>query len=81
MTESLGPFRSKKQHSTSLDIESLGAFTRPDKALPALDTPRQKRELVCKSCADSYLRQAFHGARRPAGSILDQEAGSTRQSL
>ena len=80
MTESLGPLRSKKQHSTSLDIESLGAFTRPDKALPALDTPRQRRELLCKSCAESYLHQASHGARRPAGSTPDQEAVSTDNS-
>jgi hypothetical protein len=80
MTESLGPLRSKKQHSTSLDIESLGAFTRPDKALPALDTPRQKREPICETCAESYSHHAFHGARRAAGSTPDQEAVSTDNS-
>ncbi|DBB00703.1 TPA: hypothetical protein ACH3X3_002373 [Trebouxia sp. C0006] len=81
MTESLGPLRSKKQHSTSLDIESLGAFTRPDKALPALDAPRQKPPAVkawkCQlalaitqisfCCGSVYLKRALRAVDSTKG--------------
>ncbi|KAL0029246.1 hypothetical protein WJX79_005217 [Trebouxia sp. C0005] len=81
MTESLAPLRSKKQHSTSLDIESLGAFTRPVKVLPAPDTPRQKPPAVkawkCQlalaitqisfCCGSVYLKRALRAVDSTRG--------------
>lgn len=54
MTEQLVPLRSKKQHSASLDVESIGGSVRPNltKVSASPDTPRLKREQKVYFCAE-----------------------------